>query len=208
MIGLKVRTPSHYFTPVPAAEPTGRERTVRFEDGGRVYRFRTAPGVFSRGGVDRGTRLLLEAVDPAAARTILDLGCGYGPLGIVLAGRAPGARVTLVDVNPRAAALAAINIRDNALPNAEARAGDGCAPVGDEPFDLILLNPPIRAGRAVVVRLLGEAHAHLAPGGRFYLVARTSQGARTLARCMAEVFGRVREVERGGGFRVYEGRDV
>lgn len=203
---------SHYFTPAPPPDEgrpaPGRERTIRFEDGGREFRFRTAAGVFSRGGVDRGTRLLLEAVDPAEAGTILDLGCGYGALGIVMAARSPRARVTLVDINPRATALAAANIRDNAAANAEARTGDGCAPVGDERFDLILLNPPIRAGRAVVVRLLGEAHAHLAPGGRFYLVARTSQGARTIARCMGEVFGSVREVERGGGFRVYEGRDV
>lgn len=197
---------SHYFTPAPPA--TGRGRTIRFEDGGREFRFQTAAGVFSRGGVDRGTRLLLEAVDPGDATTILDLGSGYGALGIVMAARAPRARVTLVDINPRATALAAANIRGNGLTNAEARTGDGCAPVGDARFDLILLNPPIRAGRAVVLRLLGEAHAHLAPGGRFYLVARTSQGARTLARCMAEVFGRVRETERGGGFRVYEGCDV
>jgi 16S rRNA (guanine1207-N2)-methyltransferase len=208
MIGLGARSPSHYFTPAPALGESARGRIIRFEDEGRVYRFRTAPGVFSRGAVDRGTRLLLEAVTPEGARTILDLGCGYGPLGIVLAARAPRARVTLVDVNPRAAALAAGNIRDNGVPNAEACAGDGCAPVGDAQFDLILLNPPIRAGRVVVVRLLRDAHAHLAPGGRFYLVARTSQGARTLARCMGEVFGQVREVERGGGFRVYEGRDV
>ncbi|HEV2440498.1 MAG TPA: class I SAM-dependent methyltransferase [bacterium] len=197
---------SHYFTPAPPDEGRpARERTIRFTDGGREYRFRTAAGVFSRGAVDRGTRLLLEAVDPAGAGTILDLGSGYGALGIVMAARAPGARVTLVDINPRATALAAANIRDNAVANAEARTGDGCAPVGDARFDLILINPPIRAGRAVVLRLLGEAHARLAPGGRFYLVARTSQGARTLARCMGEVFGRVREVERGGGFRVYEG---
>jgi 16S rRNA (guanine1207-N2)-methyltransferase len=208
MIGLRARAASHYFTPAPAADESIRGRIVRFEDEGRVYRFRTAPGVFSRGAVDRGTRLLLDAVSPEEARTILDLGCGYGPLGIVLAGRAPHARVTLVDINPRAAALAAGNIRDNGVLNAKACGGDGCAPVGDARFDLILLNPPIRAGRAVVVRLLREAHAHLASGGRFYLVARTSQGARTLARCMGEVFGRVREVERGGGFRVYEGRDV
>lgn len=195
---------SHYFTPAPPAPV--RERTIRFEDGGREFRFRTAAGVFSRGGVDRGTRLLLEAVDPGDAATILDLGSGYGALGIVMAARAPRARVTLVDINPRAAALAAVNIRDNGLTNAEARTGDGCAPVGGARFDLILLNPPIRAGRAVVLRLLGEAHAHLTPGGRFYLVARTSQGARTLARRMGEVFGQVRETERGGGFRVYEGR--
>jgi len=205
-VGRQDAPASHYFTPAP---PTPvRERTIRFEDGGREYRFRTAAGVFSRGAVDRGTRLLLEAVDSAGAGTILDLGCGYGALGIVMAARAPGAQVTLVDINPRATALATANIRDNAVANAEARTGDGCAPVGDARFDLILLNPPIRAGRAVVLRLLGEACAHLAPGGRFYLVARTSQGARTLARCMGEVFGRVREVERGGGFRVYEGSDV
>jgi 16S rRNA (guanine1207-N2)-methyltransferase len=212
MTSPRLRGTSHYFTPSPAVAPgeggPARERTIRFDDGGREYRFRTAAGVFSRGGVDRGTRLMLEAVEPGDAATIMDLGCGYGALGIVMAVRAPRARVTLVDINPRAVALAAANIRDNGVANAEARIGDGCAPVGDARFDLILLNPPIRAGRAVVLRLLGEAHAHLAPGGRFYLVARTSQGARTLARCMGEVFGHVREVERGGGFRVYEGSDV
>ena len=200
---------SHYFTPAPPGEGRPvRERTIRFDDGGREFRFRTAAGVFSRGGVDRGTRLLLEAVDAAGAGAILDLGCGYGALGIVMAARAPRARVTLVDVNPRATALAAANARQNGVANAEARTGDGCAPVEEMRFDLILLNPPIRAGRAVVVRLLREAAAHLAAGGRFYLVARTSQGARTLARCMGEAFGRVAEVERGGGFRVYEGRHV
>ena len=208
-VGRQDAPASHYFTPsAPAEGRPARERTVRFDDGGREYRFRTAAGVFSRGGVDRGTRLMLEAVDPGAAGTVLDLGCGYGALGIVMAGRAPRARVTLVDINPRAVALAAANIRGNGVANAEARAGDGCAPVGNALFDLILFNPPIRAGRAVVLRLLGEAHVHLVPGGRFYLVARTSQGARTLARCMGEVFGRVREVERGGGFRVYEGSNV
>ena len=203
--GRREAPASHYFTPAPPAPI--RERTIRFGDGDREFRFRTAAGVFSRGGVDRGTRLLLDAVDPRGARTILDLGCGYGALGIVMAARAPRARVRLVDINPRATALAQANIRDNRLANAEARTGDGCAPVDDDRFDLILLNPPIRAGRAAVRRLLEEAHAHLAPGGRFYLVARTSQGARTLARCMGEVFGRVHEVERGGGFRVYEGSD-
>jgi 16S rRNA (guanine1207-N2)-methyltransferase len=195
--------PSHYFTPAPAV--LRRERTIRFDDQGRAFRFQTAAGVFARGGVDRGTRLLLDAVDPRGAATVLDLGCGYGAVGVVMAARAPRARVMLVDINPLATALAAANVRENGVANAEVRTGDGCAPVADLRFDLILLNPPIRAGRAVVVRLLAEAAAHLAAGGRFYLVARTSQGARTLARCMGDVFGRVREAERGGGFRVYEG---
>lgn len=194
---------SHYFTPAPPVPL--RLRTIEFCDHGRTYRFKTAAGVFSRGGVDRGTRLLLEVVSPGGARDILDLGCGYGVVGIVMAVRAPEAHVVLVDVNPRAVALAQENIRLNDVANAEARWGDGCAPLAGATFDLILLNPPIRAGRATVARLLGESRACLRAGGRMYLVARTSQGARTLGRLMAAVFDRTAEVERGGGFRVYEG---
>jgi 16S rRNA (guanine1207-N2)-methyltransferase len=197
---------SHYFVPAPPVPVLPRLVPFRFD--GRQYRFRTAAGVFSKRAVDRGTRLLLAAVDPAGAERILDLGCGYGAVGIVMAARAPQAHVTLVDINPRAVALAADNIRLNAVPNAQAQVGDGCAPVAGERFDVILLNPPIRAGRAVVARLVREAHACLRRGGRLYLVARTSQGARTLARLMETVYARVTEVERGGGFRVYEACDV
>ncbi len=195
---------SHYFTPAPEAPV--RPRTIQLRDRGRTYRFATAAGVFSRGAVDRGTRLLLDAVTPEGAEHILDLGCGYGVVGIVMAARAPRGRVLLVDVNPRAVALAEENIRLNGVANAEARVGDGCAPVAGMAFDLILLNPPIRAGRAVVLRLVRESRACLRPGGRMCLVARTSQGARTLGRLMAGIFDEVAEVERGGGFRVYEGR--
>lgn len=198
--------PSHYFSSAPPS--TERARTVVFRDGDRVLRFHTASGVFARTAVDAGSRLLLEAVDLRDVQRILDLGCGYGVLGIVTAARAPHARVILVDINPRAVALAEDNIRLNAVPNAEARCGDGCAPVADERFDLVLYNPPIRAGRHVVVRLLREAHACLTPRGRLYLVARTKQGARTLGRLMSDLYARVTEVDRGGGFRVFEACDV
>jgi 16S rRNA (guanine1207-N2)-methyltransferase len=194
----------HYFS--PAQEGPLRPRTIRFHDGRRAYEFRTAAGVFSRRAVDRGTRLLLDTVTPEKETDILDLGCGYGAVGIVMAARAPRASVVLVDVNPRAAALAQENIRLNGVANAEVWVGDGCAPLGGRQFDLILLNPPIRAGREVVLRLLRDARACLRPGGRLYFVARTSQGARTLGRLMAGFFDPVTEVERGGGFRVYEGR--
>lgn len=196
----------HYFSTTPPA--ASRSRVIEFREGGRAFRFRTAAGVFSRAAVDRGTRLLLETVDVSGARRVLDLGCGYGVMGIVVAARAPHARVTLVDVNPRAVALAAENIALNRVPNAEARCGDGCAAVAGEPFDLILFNPPIRAGRTVVLRLLREAHACLGAGGRLYFVARTQQGARTLGRLAGEIYGAVVEVARGGGFRVFEGRHV
>lgn len=197
---------SHYFSPVPAA--SSRPRLVRVHLGGRHFQFRTAAGVFSRGAVDRGTRLLLDVVDPAGADRVLDLGCGYGAIGIIMAARAPRARVVLVDINPRAVALAVENIALNAVTNAEARSGDGCAPVAGFDFDLILINPPIRAGRPVVMRLLREARSCLRPQGRLYLVARTGQGARTLGRLMADLYGRVAEVARRGGFRVYEASGV
>jgi len=196
----------HYFTPLPATEL--RSRLVRWLDGDHEFGFRTAAGVFSRGGVDRGTRLLLEAVDVTGAQNILDLGCGYGVVGVVLARRAPQARVVLIDVNPRAVALAAENIGLNDATNAEAVCGDGCGPVAGRRFDVIAMNPPIRAGRAVVLRLLREARECLTPAGRLYLVARTRQGAQTLGRLMGELYPRVAEVERGGGFRVYEASHV
>jgi 16S rRNA (guanine1207-N2)-methyltransferase len=197
---------SHYFS--PAAPVAARGRVIEFRDGERRYRFRTAPGVFSRGAVDRGSRLLLDTADVSGAQRILDLGCGYGVMGIVAAGRAPHARVTLVDVNPRAVALAAENITLNRVSNADVRCGDGCAVVSGEPFDVILFNPPIRAGRGVVLRLLREAQACLGPHGRLYFVARTQQGARTLGRLAGEIYGVATEVARGGGFRVYEARHV
>jgi 16S rRNA (guanine1207-N2)-methyltransferase len=200
------RPAPHYFSPLPPAQV--RPRLIRWVDGDREFGFRTAAGVFSRGSVDRGTRLLLRAVDATGARDVLDLGCGYGVVGIVLAHRAPAAHVTLVDVNPRAVALAAENIHLNETPNADAVCGDGCAAVGGRMFDLVAMNPPIRAGRATVLRLLREARQCLRPGGRLYLVARTSQGAQTLGRLMRDIFSRVVEVERGGGFRVYEARHV
>lgn len=195
---------AHYFSPLPPAQL--RPRLIRFLDGEREFGFRTAAGVFSKGGIDRGTRLLLDAVRPQDGERILDLGCGYGAAGIVLAARASRLRAMLVDVNPRAIALATENIALNGLTNAEARCGDGVAPVAGMEFDLVVFNPPIRAGRAVVLRLLGDAHACLRPGGRLYLVARTNQGARTLARLAGGLFDHVTEVERGGGYRVYEAR--
>lgn len=197
---------SHYFSTVrPVAS---RRKVIEFSDRGWVFRFHTAAGVFARGGVDRGSRLLLATLEPAGAQRVLDLGCGYGVLGIVVAARLPQARVVLLDVNPRAVALAQENAIVNHVDNVQVRCGDGCAAVAGEAFDLVLFNPPIRAGREVVMRLLREAHECLAPHGRLYLVARTQQGARTLGRLMGEIYATVAEVGRGGGFRVFEARRV
>jgi 16S rRNA (guanine1207-N2)-methyltransferase len=192
---------AHYFTPAPTVPSRPREVSFRFKD--RLYVFETDRGVFSHRGVDRGTRLLLEALRVRPTDEILDVGCGYGVIGIVAASQAPLGRAVLVDVNERAVELSRRNAARAGLRNVEVRQGSLYEPVAGETFDLIVTNPPIRAGRAVVRAIIEGARAHLRPGGAFYLVARTAQGARTLGRLIGEVFGNVEEVERGGGFRVY-----
>ncbi|MDR5710216.1 MAG: class I SAM-dependent methyltransferase [Armatimonadota bacterium] len=191
----------HYFAPTPTVRSRPREVRLRFGD--RLFVFETDRGVFSHGAVDRGTRLLLEALEVRPEDEILDVGCGYGVIGLVAAAQASRGRAVLVDINERAVALARGNALRNGIRNVEVLWGDLYEPVGDRAFDLIVTNPPIRAGRAVVRALIEGARAHLRPGGRFYLVARTAQGARTLGRIIGEVFGNVAEVERGGGYRVY-----
>jgi len=191
----------HYFTQRPTAR--GKRQTFTVTLRGRDITLITEPGVFSRSRVDRGTRLLINHMEVGEEDRFLDLGCGYGIVGIIAALLAPEGSVTLVDINERAVALARENLALNNIHNAEALQGDGFAPVTGRTFDIIALNPPIRAGLAVVHRLIEASSARLAPGGRFYLVARTKQGAIRLAQKITQVFGTVEEIAKGGGYRLY-----
>lgn len=199
---------THYFSarPVVPSRPKQIRATLR----GREWTFVTDRGVFSRSHVDAGTRLLVEAMRVAPADHVLDVGCGYGPVGLVAASLVSHGRVVLIDVNTRAVELAAQNARVNDLRNVEVLQGDGCGPVAGRFFDVAVANPPIRAGKATLRRLVRDIWQHLRPGGRFYFVVRTAQGARTLARDVAGVFGTANEITRQSGYRVYEavkGRD-
>lgn len=192
----------HYYTAKPRAahRPGEVVETLR----GREYVFLTDAGVFSRGRIDPGTRLLIEHLPLPAEGDVLDVGCGYGPIGLVIAAESPEARVLMVDVNERAVDLARRNLARNGVDNAEVMAGDGVAATGERRFSLIVSNPPIRAGKRVVYPWVDEAHARLVPGGRLLMVIRTSQGAKSLARKFSEVFGNVSERAKGGGYRVLE----
>lgn len=192
----------HYFTRKPATPSRLRKIQARLR--GRVWTFLTDRGVFAHAGIDPGTRLLVESMRIEPSDHVLDLGCGYGPIGLVAARLAEKGYVVLVDVNERAVELAAQNARRLGLPNVEVRAGDGTQPVADRSFDVVVSNPPIRAGKATLRRLIREVHGILRPGGRFYFVARTAQGAQTLAKDVEAVFGTAREVALAAGYRVYE----
>jgi 16S rRNA (guanine1207-N2)-methyltransferase len=191
----------HYFSEKPAAR--GGRRLMAVGLRGFALRLLTEAGVFSRERIDRGTRLLIDHFEVCATDRVLDLGCGYGVVGIVAALLAPEGSATLVDINRRAVELARQNVALNNISNAEVLCGDGFAPVRDRTFDLIALNPPIRAGLAVVHRLIAESRDHLAQAGRFYLVGRTKQGVVRLSQKMSATFGDVCEVAKGGGFRLY-----
>jgi 16S rRNA (guanine1207-N2)-methyltransferase len=194
-------TNDHYFTPVPKAP--SRPATFVVEDGPRRFVFASDRGVFAHGRLDRGTRLLLDALDIGPSDDVLDVGCGVGIVGIVCAARAPRGASVLLDVNERAVALSVDNARRNRCGNVEVLRGSAYEPLAGRRFDVIATNPPIRAGRAVVGAIIAGAPAHLKAGGRFYLVARTAHGAKTLGRLIADAFGDSEEIERGGGFRVY-----
>ena len=187
-----------------AGHPKSRRRPAEIHVAvrGHSFTFRTDAGVFSREEIDRGTELLLAALEVGPCELILDLGCGYGALGLVAARLSEGGHVILTDVNERAVALARTNVAANEIANAEVRLGNLYEPVRDMAFDHIVCNPPIRAGRVVVDRIVTEAPMHLLDGGKLWLVARTRQGADSLRGRMTASFGSAEVVRRGSGYKV------
>ncbi len=189
----------HYFTARPdAPHRPGRVHVVLPD----VHlELQTDSGMFSPDRLDAGTRLLLEtAPPPPAAGHLLDLGCGYGPLALVLAARSPGATVWAVDVNERALELCAANARRAGLPNVRCVGpGDPALPAR---FGLIWSNPPIRIGKAALHELLAGWLARLAPGGTACLVVQRNLGADSLQRWLAEAGWPARRLAARGGYRV------
>ena len=162
---------------------------------------RTDAGMFSPARLDAGTRLLLEtAPPPPGAGDLLDLGCGYGPLALVLAARSPGAIIWAVDVNERALELCAENAQRAGLLNVRCTTPDD--PALPARFGLIWSNPPIRVGKAALHGLLASWLSRLAPGAAAYLVVQRNLGADSLQRWLAEAGWPARRLAARGGYRV------
>jgi len=191
----------HYFARAPASRRRPIEIEARIR--GRRFRFHSDAGVFSAARVDPGTRLLAEAMELRAADRVLDLGCGYGVLGIVAAALAPQGMVVLLDRNFRAVELARANLALNGAANASVVLADGPDALADSAFDVVATNPPVHAGNQAVFMFIEGAWRKLRPGGAFYLVGRLRRGAATFARDMERVFGGVAEIEKRAGYRVY-----
>ncbi len=178
------------------------EHTVEGLLRGRKYSFRTRAGIFSRKAIDDGTALLIESVDVRPRHSVIDIGCGYGPIGIVCAHLASVGRVVMVDCDARAVEYADLNIRShhlnharkNGKPRVEAVLGDRFDAVPGERFDRVVSNPPFHAGVDVLYPLVDEAHRHLRVHGRLYLVLMRYRGVQ---KHMRHVFGNATIVAEG-----------
>ena len=188
----------HYYSENPGVEHDLRQ--VIFEVLDLRLNCTTDAGVFSRDGLDMGTRVLLEALPELDGR-ILDLGCGWGPVGVALGKKYSDAQLVLTDVNSRATDLAARNLAANGVTNAAVVQGDGFAAVEGD-FDAIVLNPPIRTGKAVIYAMFAEAAAHLKPDGALYIVIRKQQGAESAQKYLASIYGDVERIAREKGYWV------
>lgn len=193
----------HYFAARPGA-PSQRQ-VLRFHLPDLTLDLATDRGVFSGDRVDTGTKLLLTEVPMPAdlAGDVLDLGCGYGPIAVTIARRAPGATVWAVDVNERALALTAENAAAAGVGEA-VRAVTGDDVPAEVRFAAIYSNPPIRIGKGPLQALLSTWLPRLQPQGRAFLVVQKHLGSDSLAAWMrAEGFG-VRRLGSRMGYRLLE----
>ena len=187
----------HYYTENPNSAHDEREITISAL--GETLRFTTDAGVFSRDALDRGTEVLLKALPPLSGR-VLDLGCGWGAVGVTLGKCYPFLDLTLTDINQRAVELARRNLAANHV-RAEVVQGDGYAAVRG-PFDAIITNPPIRAGKATIYALFDNARALLNPGGALYIVIRKQQGAPSALAHLRQTWPTAEILDRASGFWV------
>jgi 16S rRNA (guanine1207-N2)-methyltransferase len=191
----------HYFTRHPKLEM--RLGLIRTRLRGGFYEFLTASGVFSKRRVDPGTRLLTENMILPKDGSVLDIGCGYGVVGIVAASFNPGLRVFLVDVNKRAVWLAKQNVIRNQLHNVEVKHGLLYEPVSSIAFGCILSNPPISAGIETVKQIIDEAPTHMISKAVFQMVVRSKVGGKRLRTLLENSFGNVEILARKSGYRVF-----
>jgi 16S rRNA (guanine1207-N2)-methyltransferase len=191
----------HYFT----ADPTVafRRAPVRASVWGHALALTSGSGVFAQGRVDIGTAVLFRETSPPAGGRVLDLGCGYGVIGLAIAVAAPDATVTGVDVNERAVLLANENAAELGLSDRYA----ACTPSGvppDATYDELWSNPPIRIGKIALHELLLTWFPRIVPGGRAVMVVGKNLGGDSLQRWLGEQGYPTRRLASAKGFRVLE----
>ncbi|WP_027108768.1 class I SAM-dependent methyltransferase [Lacticigenium naphthae] len=190
----------HYYTNDPNSK--SNPHTWEYELTGQTFRFTSDSGVFSKDKIDFGSQLLIETVvnENMPEGDLLDVGCGYGPIGIALAKAFPEKMIDMVDVNHRAIELAKENAQMNNVSNCSIFSSDIYENVSKTDYAAVISNPPIRAGKKVVHQILTEAKEHLKGTGSLYIVIQRKQGAPSAQEKMAEIFGNVERIALDAGY--------
>jgi len=188
---------SHYF--LPDDNLKSKQRQVSYSFKGKTFNFTTDSGVFSKDHVDYATGLLLANLPPLTG-SLLDMGCGYGCIGIILA-KVWGLDVTQCDVNPNAVNLTELNRESNSADTAVIVSD--CFDNITGKFDAITLNPPIHAGKAVTYKMYDESIEHLNDNGRLFIVTLKKHGAESTYKKLMAVYGNCEAIYKKKGYYVF-----
>lgn len=195
---------SHYYDENPEVESEESLFTYSYDN--HDLELVTDAGVFSKGKIDFGSDLLvktfLKTYPPGPTKNIIDVGCGYGPIGLMIAKVSPHHEVTMVDVNQRALNLSRKNKKRNRIDNVEVKESDGLSQVEDGTYDFVLTNPPIRVGKEVVHRILEEAYVKLKLDGELFVVIQKKQGMPSAKKKMQDTFDNVEVLEKSKGYYI------
>ena len=194
---------SHYFQYDPTL--ASKERKLVLEIDGKRLEFISDNGVFSKDKIDEGSTIFLKVLVPLRlSGRILDLGCGYGPIGLTIAMTSPNARVDLADINSRAVALCERNAKKLGLSQRVTCLQSDIYEKIEGPYDSIVVNPPIRAGKVVTYKMYEGAKQNLIDGGSLFIVIRKAQGAESAARYIESIFGNIKLLKREKGYHIYQ----
>lgn len=187
----------HYFTDNRNLTSNRREFSFRFS--GYLYTFISDDGVFSKNYIDYGSLALLEAAMKEDIQgNVLDFGCGYGAIGVVLQNKFTNCKVISSDINNRAVELASLNYQKNGMDN-QAVVSDGFENI-NQTFDWVFLNPPIRTGKANIYHMFEESYDHLNESGKLMIVIQKKQGALSAIKKLETLFSTVEIVEKDRGY--------
>lgn len=193
---------NHYYSDKPqvAHDRKAAEAVLR----GFSLRLVTDAGVFSKNGIDYGSRVLIDAMELPSGAHVLDVGCGYGPIGLTAAKLVPDGHVTMIDINERAVELSRENAKANGITNVTIMQSNLLTEVNKRDFDVVLTNPPIRAGKETVHAIFDQAYDHLKVGGALWIVIQKKQGAPSAKAKLESLFSRVNEVTKDKGYRIFK----
>ncbi|MCO4852254.1 class I SAM-dependent methyltransferase [Bacillus vallismortis] len=198
----------HYYSDKPSVKSNKQTWSFRLRD--KDFMFTSDSGVFSKKEVDFGSRLLIDSFEePEVEGGILDVGCGYGPIGLSLANAFKDRAIHMIDVNERAVELSNENAEQNGITNVKIYQSDLFSNVDSaETFASILTNPPIRAGKKVVHAIFEKSAEHLKTSGELWIVIQKKQGAPSAIEKLEELFGEVSVVQKKKGYYIIKAKKV